>query len=214
MKDTTTAAQSNVTRADALLLFNLINDEAVSEDARRHLTEYVDDILSAAPTSDPTTIKAQFLRHFAVGWRASGDHSRRNVGEFLCRVKRGETVESIIADFRGQLDANAAAYTERWLTMPEPKDKTSNEWRYWKLRRMEKAFDGEDSEAYAEAWREFRALLTGLMAEADFWHTGNACTLLPHLIIARQEIDQQNARAKRQRAGVKGAAARRKGKRG
>ncbi len=63
-------------------------------------------------------------------------------------MKKGESVESIITDFRGQLDANAAAYAERWLTMPEPKDKTSDEWRYWKLRRMERAFDGDDSEAY------------------------------------------------------------------
>jgi hypothetical protein len=39
LKDTTTAHESEVTRADALLLFKLINDEAVSEDARRRIDE-------------------------------------------------------------------------------------------------------------------------------------------------------------------------------
>jgi hypothetical protein len=102
--------------------------------------------LSAAPVTDLTNNKALFMR-FTAGWRGAGDHSRRNVGEFLSRVKAGESVESIIADFRGQLDAGAKAYAERWLTMPEPKDKTSDEWRYCSLRRMGRAFDGEDGEA-------------------------------------------------------------------
>ncbi len=207
-KDTTTN-ESEVTRADALLLFKLINDEAVSEDARWHLTEYVDDILSGAPATDPTNNRPLFLRGFSEGWPRADDHSRRNVGEFLCRVKKGESVESIIADFRGQLDANAAAYAERWLTMPEPKDKTSDEWRYWKLRRMEKAFDG-DGEAYKQAWTEVTDLLKGLMAEADFWHTGNARALLPTLIIARQRIDETRAFEERESAKAERAATRRK----
>jgi antitoxin (DNA-binding transcriptional repressor) of toxin-antitoxin stability system len=212
-KDTTTS-RSEVTRADALLLFKLINDVAVSEDARRHLAEYVDDILNGAPATDPTNNRPLFLRGFIEGWPRADKHTRRNVGEFLQRVKAGEPVETIIADFRGQLDAGAAAYAERWLTMPEPKDKTSDEWRYWTLRRMERAFEGDDHAAYKGAWAEFTALLKGLMADEDFWHIGNALSLLPHLIIARQQIDERNAREKRSRAGMKGAATRRKGKRG
>jgi hypothetical protein len=210
--NTTTANESKVTRADALLLFKLINDEAVSEDARRHLAEYVDDILSASEVSDLTNNRPLFLRGFAEGWPRADNYSRRNVGELLQRVKRGEALESIIADFRGQLDAGAEARLERWLTMPEPKDKTSDEWRYWKLRRMERAFAGADGEAYRQAWQEFRALLKGLMADESFWHTGNARALLPDLIIARQQIDKQNAYEKRVHAGVKSAASRRRSK--
>jgi hypothetical protein len=201
--NTTTANASGVTRADALLLFKLINDEAVSEDARRHLAEYVDDILSASEVSDLTNNKPLFLRGFAEGWPRADKYSRRNVGELLQRVKCGEALESVIADFRGQLDAGAEARLERWLTMPEPKDKTSDEWRYWKLRRMERAFDGEDGAAYRQAWQEFKLLLNDLMAVEEFWHTGNARALLPHLIIARQQIDKQKARAKRVRAAKK-----------
>ncbi len=201
--NTTTANESGVTRADALLLFKLINDEAVSEDARRHLAEYVDDILSASEVSDLTNNRPLFLRGFIEGWPRADKYSRRNVGELLQRVKCGEALASIIADFRGQLDAGAEARLERWLTMPEPKDKTSDEWRYWKLRRMERAFDGEDGAEYKQAWQEFKLLLNDLMAEEDFWHTGNAHALLPHLIIARQQIDKQKARAKRVRAAKK-----------
>jgi hypothetical protein len=201
--NTTTANESEVTRADALLLFKLINDEAVPEDARRHLAEYVDDILSASEVSDLTNNRPLFLRGFIEGWPRADKYSRRNVGELLQRVKCGEALASIIADFRGQLDAGAEARLERWLTMPEPKDKTSDEWRYWKLRRMERAFDGEDGAEYKQAWQEFKLLLNDLMAEEDFWHTGNAHALLPRLIIARQQIDKQKARAKRVRAAKK-----------
>ena len=208
--NTTTANESKVTRADALLLFKLINDEAVSEDARRHLAEYVDDILSASEVSDLTNNKPLFLRGFIESWPRADKYSRRNVGELLQRVKCGEALESIIADFRGQLDAGAEARLERWLTMPEPKDKTSDEWRYWKLRHMERAFDGEDGAAYKQAWAEFTALLKGLMADESFWHTGNARDLLPSLIIARQQIDHARAFEKRQSAAAKGTAARRK----
>lgn len=210
MKDTTTANESEVTRADALRLFNLINDETVAQDARRHLTEYVDEILDAAPVTDPTNNRPLFLRGFVEGWGRVDDPSRHNVGEVLQRVKGGESLESVIGDFQRQMTAGNEAIRERWLTMPEPKDKTSDEWRYWTLRRMERAFDGDDREAYNQAWAEFTALLKGLIADEDFWHTGNARALLPHLIIARQRIDEQNAREKRSRAGVKGAETRRK----
>jgi hypothetical protein len=207
-KSTTTNKQ-RVTRTDALLLFDLIHDEAVSEDVRCHLIEYVDDVLNSSPISDLTNSRPLFLRALLDGWQRAGKHSRRNVGEVLQRVKGGEALESVIADFRGQLDAGAEARLERWLTMPEPKDKTSDEWRYWKLRRMEKAFDGKDGEAYKQAWQDFRVLLKGLMADESFWHTGTARALLPHLIIARQRIDKQHAHEKRSRAGMKGAESRR-----
>jgi hypothetical protein len=130
----------------------------------------------------------------------------------LARTQAGESLAAIYA---GREAARARRRAEREaenLNAPEPKDKTSDEWRYWKLRRMEKAFEerGENGEAYAEAWREFRALLDGLLADEDFWHTGNARTLLPHLIIARQEIDRTRAFERSQSAAAKGTAARRK----
>ena len=45
----------------------------------------------------------------------------------------------------------------------------------------------------------------GLMRDEDFWHVNNALALLPHLIIARQEIDRRGARDKRLKAAMKAA---------
>jgi hypothetical protein len=121
--------------------------------------------------------------------------------------------ESLAAIHAGREAARARRHAEREaerLNVPEPKDKTSDEWRYWKLRRMERAFDGEDGAEYKQAWAEFTALLKGLMADESFWHTGNARALLPHLIIARQQIDHARAFERSQSAAAKGTAARRK----
>jgi hypothetical protein len=73
---------------------------------------------------------------------------------------------------------------------PEPEDTTSDEWRYWKIANLTLAFTGADRDAYARAHAEFRALLTGLYHDEDFWHVTNALHLLPHLIIARQKIEK------------------------
>ena len=45
-----------------------------------------------------------------------------------------------------------------------------------------------DRAAYQRAWEEYRALLTGLIADENFWHISFATRLLPHLLDARQEI--------------------------
>ena len=60
------------------------------------------------------------------------------------------------------------------LDMPEPRDKTSDEWRYWKLRHVEDAFGcyGPTNPAtYEDAWAYCRDLLLGLINDRNFWHT-------------------------------------------
>jgi hypothetical protein len=205
------ADQQSGTRKDALLLFKLIHDEAISEDARHHLLEYVDDILNSAPLTDAAHNKPLFLRGFVDGWQRSDSHSRRNVGEILGRVKAGETLEQVLDDFNAQLQRSVAVQRAAWLTMPQPKDRNSDEWRYWKLRRLEDALQGNDIEASEQAWKEFKTLLTGLMAEGGFWYTGNAVALLPHLLIVRQEIDRAKA-SERPSQGMKGGLRRRQKK--
>jgi hypothetical protein len=92
----------------------------------------------------------------------------------------------------------------------EPVDRLSNEWRYWKIREVEKAFSEKEAKAWGEAWDYYRDLLRGLMAEGSFWHTYFARNLLPYLIEARQHIDGLHQQERRVRAGMKGAAARQK----
>lgn len=77
---------------------------------------------------------------------------------------------------------------------------------------MEYAFTSSlvDHSQYAQAWKEYKALLTGLVADEDFWHVSYALKLLPYLLIARQEIDEMNLRQKRMRAALKGVQTRRR----
>ncbi len=223
-KQTTTLAHAS----EAARFYRLIADENQPAEARHDLLEWFDQMCNH--TGVNLEHPAFFPKAFLMAAKGTEEMPRKKtaksvgaawawqaydaIQQTLARTQAGESLGAIHAEREAARSARQADREAERMNAPEPKDKTSDEWRYWKLRRMGRAFDGDDRETYAEAWREFRALLEGLLADKDLWHTGNACTLLPHLIIARQEIDQQNARAKRQRAGVKGAAARRKGKRG
>lgn len=73
---------------------------------------------------------------------------------------------------------------------PEPEDKTSDAWRYWKLRQFESAVENrmEDHEAYNRAWDEFRALASDVLADEDF-NIVHAKMLMPHLVAALQHVD-------------------------
>jgi hypothetical protein len=101
------------------------------------------------------------------------------------------------------------------LAKPEPKDRLSDAWRYWKLRRIEHAFASGSSaslEDYAEAWDYARELLLGLVACGSFWRVDFILPLLPQLIIARQQIDEADRYERRVRAGMKGAETRKRNK--
>jgi hypothetical protein len=224
-KRTTTLAHTSA----ANRFYRLIADETQPAEASRDLLEWFDQMCNH--TGVNLEHPAFFPKAFLMAAKATEEMPRKKRGKnldaawawqaydeiqkTLARTQAGESLAAIYAGREAARERRQAAREAENLNAPEPEDKTSDEWRYWKLRRLERAFDGrrEDGEAYAEAWREFRALLDGLLADEDFWHTGNARALLPHLIIARQQIDKQNAREKKVRAGVKGAATRQRSKR-
>ncbi len=85
---------------------------------------------------------------------------------------------------------------------PEPEDTTSDEWRYWKIANLRLDFRSGNTDAYRRAHAEFRELLTGLYHDENFWHVSNALALLPHLIIARQEIEKMERADAEDRAKV------------
>ncbi len=204
--------------------YRLITDENQPVEARRDLLEWFDQMCNHAGIS--LEHPAFFRRAFLMATKATEEMPRRKLAKnldaycawqaydeiqkTLARTKAGESLAAIYA---GREAARARRHAEREderLNAPEPKDKASDEWRYWTLRRKERANEGDDRAAYKQAWAEFTALLKGLMADESFWHTGNARDLLPHLIIARQQIDHARAFEKRQSAAAKGTAARRK----
>ena len=177
----------NTLRRDAVRLFNIVNDQNIPPEVRHALVGYVDDVASSAVSADWTNNSAHFLR-----WSTATARARlsRAVSEIIKRLHKGETAEETIRDFEHQWAVRAASRRRAELTKPEPQDRTSAEWRYWKLRRMEQAFQSGDKEGYRAAWDEFEALLMGLLRDENFWRAQSALTLLPHLMIARQEIDR------------------------
>lgn len=197
------ATAQDTLRRDALRFFHIVNDESVPSDVRHELASYLDEVVNNAPSADWINNQARFLRCFV---ESAQDGLPLLISEIIRRLNRGETAEQIIRDIESRRKQVSEKCLARILAKPEPKDKTSDEWRYWKLRHMEQAFQGSgDREAYRQAWDEFEALLMGLMRDEDFWHVNNALALLPHLIIARQEIDRMNARDKRSKAAMKAA---------
>jgi len=210
--------------SEAARFHRLITDDGQPEEARRDLLEWFDQMCNHTEVNleHPTFFRRAFLMAALATEETPRSRSRKSLNahfswqaydeiqKTLARTKAGESLAAIYAEREAARSARRAAREAENLNAPEPKDTTSDEWRYWKLRRMERAFDGEDSAAYRQAWQEFELLLKGLMADESFWHTGNARTLLPHLIIARQEIDRTAAFEKRQSAAAKGTATRRK----
>ena len=140
------ATAQDTLRRDALRLFRIVNDESIPREVRHDLTSYIDEVVSDAPSSDWTHNRAHFLRCFMESAR---DGLTRPLGEIIERLHKGETTEQIIRDIDRRRKENSTRSLVETLTKPEPKDKTSDEWRYWKLRHMEQAFQGSgDREAY------------------------------------------------------------------
>ena len=175
-------------RRDAVRLFNIVNDQNIPLEVRHALVGYVDDVVSDAPSADWTNNRAHFLRCFIEGARG---RLTRPVGEIIKRLHKGETAEEIIRDFECRGEATSARLQAEELAKPEPPDRTSAEWRYWKLRRMERALRGEDGpEAHESARREFKQIAHRAVkvATSEYYH---AAQMLPHFIIAVQEMEKQ-----------------------
>jgi len=103
--------------------------------------------------------------------------------------KRREPPTMTEADERIARELELQRMKER-AAQPEPEDQTSDEWRYWKIANLHLDFGSGNTDAYRRAHEEFRALLTELYHDDDFWHVTNALALLPQLIIAKQRIEE------------------------
>ncbi|HEX8177849.1 MAG TPA: hypothetical protein VF543_22360 [Pyrinomonadaceae bacterium] len=185
-------------QSDALLIFNTIHDKATPKAIREEIGYYADDVLNISPlVPDLWSDRELFVACFVDGMKRATEepytYSRDTVREIVESLKKGETPEEIIARFN---EARKRVASER-LNAPEPKDKSSNDWRVWKVRQLERAFNGTDAKAYDAAWTEYQALLRGLVSDRQFYHVSYALALLPHLLAARQEIDATIAREKR-----------------
>jgi hypothetical protein len=247
-KPTARKSRPAITRAEALRLFRLINDERLPFNVRREIGETADAIAENSVLNNSWENKDLFTALLLDAWGKS--KYRRSSESFLRLVldkaKHGESLETFIRDSEAKeaiarrkhferraqtvisnpkIDKDTREAVRRAMESEpmerfvdtvisaehgrkirptgEPKDRLSDEWRYWKLRQLERGFSGDDSEAYNAAWKEFKALLMGLIGDGDFWHVSHALSILPQLIIARQSIDRLSQSERRSRAGMK-----------
>lgn len=82
------------------------------------------------------------------------------------------------------------------LAEPEPEDKTTAEWRHWKLAHLYADFESGDAERVARAWGEFWLLFDGFRSDTPRQTVSAARALLPHLITAAQDPLCTNAPAR------------------
>lgn len=91
------------------------------------------------------------------------------------------------------------------LAAPEPADKTSDEWRYWKLRHLEAALESTDQKEMLAAMSYFRELLTFAEQEASIFTLSTVRRLLPDLIILWQQVESFDKPERTPRRKSKGA---------
>lgn len=167
-----------------------------------HFSEHVDAVMESGENLLCGINSKYFVPLFVEAVRDPGKYGRGHYGRLLdliARVDAGADLNALHDEAKRDRAASAEAYKSEELSKPEPKDKTSDEWRYWKLRQIEAGFASDDVEKYREAWREFWQFFDGY--KLDRADTGSVRELLPTLIIAYQgqlEYERQ------ERAGIKG----------
>lgn len=166
----------------------------------RLIVEASDHVMSfARPCLNPNPDHRFFVPIFvdAVREIGRGHESYVDLKALLARVDAGEDLDAIAAQDDERRRESGGRRKAKELAKREPKDKTSDAWRYWKLRRIEAGMRGDDPEAKAEAWREFwrffEAFKDTLMGRGkDFTNADarDARSVLANLIITWQQAQK------------------------
>jgi hypothetical protein len=192
---------ASITRKDLQRLFAISHDESQSEEARHWLSGYFDDLAAEAPSLDYINDPKIFTRAMGEALRQTEEqsapdepkgHDYKFLKMIVRRTKQGETLDEI---YREDCQRRAKIEEEE-RNAPEPRNWLTAEWRYWKIRKIEEGFNSDDPEAYEEAWAEYRALLNDLVKDGNFYHVSYASSLLPDLLIARQQIAKLRGQSK------------------
>lgn len=108
--------------------------------------------------------------------------------EIVRRVDAGESLAEIRDERQRAMRECGERHEAEEAAKPEPKDKTSDEWRYWKLRQMEAALTGTDSEEFQAARLEVAELIGTALALLEPGNTSTVISILPSLIAHRQKL--------------------------
>jgi hypothetical protein len=189
-KRTTSNSAADQLQKDAALLFKVINDPNIPDDARNEISGWADEIYNYADNiPDPHKDKRLFVRTFVDGMQnAPRAPASQHIRRIIKGLREGQEPAAIAAWFKQEQARIAAEQEEKRRTQPEPKDQTSAEWRYWKLGQFKLAFKSADTRR--SAWREFHAMLKTLVKNPNFT-VGDAMTLLPYIIVIQQRLDDE-----------------------
>jgi hypothetical protein len=116
--------------------------------------------------------------------------------KLIAEVEAGASLAAMYEEEKRRDAERSARQSVEELSKPEPQDKTTDEWRYWKLRHLEADFASDDTGRAARAWREFFEFFDGLKRDRAQQTAHTARQLLPSLIIAAQE-SERTARGER-----------------
>jgi hypothetical protein len=157
--------------------------EAVKRgDREDYIMAAADEVLTSggehAMLSSPAS--AFFVAFFVAAVRdLSPEHNAlAEVKSIVTRYDAGVTLREQAEEEEARRGEVNERHKAEQLEKPEPKDKLSDEWRYWKLRQVEHAFGPErmnNPNAYAEAWAYCNTLLAGCTKTPTFTGQTTSC---------------------------------------
>jgi hypothetical protein len=177
-------------KKDAELLFKVINNPATPDDAREEIVGWTDEIYNLAKNvPNPLQDKKLFVRTFVDGMQNAGRaRARQHVMRIVDGLREGQEPAAIAAWFEQERARLRAESEEEARTQPEPKDRLSDEWRYWKLSQFDLAFKSKDASVRERAWKEFESMFKTLIKRSDLT-VYDVKTLLPYIIVIQQRLE-------------------------
>jgi hypothetical protein len=167
-------------------------------DGAHYFVEHVDAVLEGGEDGlMPNPDSKYFVPLFVEAWNERGARDRhvRKLLDLIKRVDEGADLNALYDEDKRQEAARQESLRAADLAKPEPKDRLSDEWRYWKIRHLGAGLQGGDAEAWGEFWRYLDAFKDAALS-ADVY-TATAYTaarqMLPDLLI----FWQKNASGKR-----------------
>lgn len=159
-----------------------------------YFAEHVDAVLEGGDDGlIPNPDSRYFMPLFVEAMRERGPRDRRvrSLLDLIQRVDEGADLKAL----RDEAEAQAEGKRRRTkLTAPEPKDKTSDEWRYWKIFRMEEALRKGDVEAWGEIWSYFDGFKDVLLSREGYTaaDASAARQMIPDLLIFWQKAQPKS----------------------
>jgi hypothetical protein len=191
-------------------VFKLNRDEPFDSGDYLCIGDLVNDLLSYTDTDTFSREVFMFAFPKAAGRvekrsgkvAPAGAKAYRELRRVLARLDAGETLVEIEQKERARYEAMQEGRAREELNAPEPKDRTSRDWRLWTLRHIEAGMNGEDEAARVEAWGAFWSFFDDfknrLLRRREYTaeDASEASELLPDLIINWQRAQPSRGKEK------------------